>query len=397
MNILVVGGMYPPMRTGTAFYTHNLAVALSSRGHRVTVVTLESDMKDEASGLDVRRLPALRLPIAGFFKHFQLCSLLPSNWSQLSNIADETQAEVILLVNHYLDIAFPAAFAARRRRIPMVCSVGTQLQSLNKRRDRFLNIMDRLVCGRFVFPFCDRVIAWDTQIRRYLADVHGDPVIRKTVIVNYGVNGDPSSFLSHKHDYELKGIILGVGAVSEQRSFVPLVRAFANLATDYPRLRLRVVGHVYYDEALRVAVELGVADRTEFVGELPHEQVIAEMCGADVLYSSLTGKYVGLGTATIEAMLLGVPTVVNTPLDLLGTGLLVDGAHLMHSPNVEPAEIALKIKQLLTNQLLRQQIGEGGREFVQQYLNWEVVAQDMETVLNDLCTRKSKKYTEGIN
>lgn len=390
MNILVVGGMYPPMRTGTAFYTRNLAQALAARGHRVTIVTLGADVDEAADGLDVRRLPALRVPIAGFFKHFQLCSLLPGNWSRLTCIANETAADAILLVNHYLDIAFPAALAARRRRIPLVCSVGTQLQSLNSRRDRLLNFLDRLVCGRFVFPFCDRIVAWDTQIRKYLADVHGEPVTRKTVIVNYGVNGDISDYLAHEHDYRLRGIILGVGAVSEQRSFVPLVRAFAGVAREFPQMRLRIVGHVYYDEAKRVAAKLGVADRTEFVGELPHERVLEEMRGADMLYSSLTGKYVGLGTATIEAMLLGVPTVVNTPLELLGTEVLVDGVHLIHSPIAEPIEIARQIGRLLSNELLRQRVGEGGREFVRKHLNWEVVARGMEAVLHDAVVKPGR-------
>lgn len=152
-------------------------------------------------------------------------------------------------------------------------------------------------------------------------------------------------------------------------------------------MRLRIVGHVYCDEAIRVAAELEVADRTEFVGELPHERVLDEMRGADVLYSSLTGKYVGLGTATIEAMLLGVPTVANTPLDLLGTGVLVDGVHLLRSPDAEPAEIARQIGRLLNDELLRRRVGQGGREFVRQNLNWQVVARDMEGVLRDIVAK----------
>ena len=181
-----------------------------------------------------------------------------------------------------------------------------------------------------------------------------------------------------------------MGAVSEQRSFVPLVRAFARLAGDFPDLRLRIVGHVYYDEARRAAVELGVADRTEFLGELPHERVLEEMQGADLLYSSLTGKYVGLGTATIEAMLLAVPAVVNTPLNLLGTGGLVDGVHLVQSPDLDPEGIASRIRSLLTDAALRRKVGEGGRQFVRQHLNWEVVARDMEALLAEAAARERR-------
>jgi len=381
VKILVVGGMFPPMRTGTAFYTRNLALALQSHGHQVEVVTLGDVGTGIDDGLTVHRMAAISLPLAGFFKHFRLCAWNPANWWRLYRIARRSGVEAILLVNHYLDIAFPARFAAWLNRIPLVCSVGTQLQSLNPLRNRILNVLDRLVCGLLVFPGCTRVVAWDTQIRQYLQDVQGKQILRKVVIVNYGVNGDPDRLLSRQHNYETNDEILGVGAVSEQRSFVPLVKACAQLAPKYPQLRLRIVGHVYYDAASRLAAELGMADRIEFVGEMSHEQVIAQMQRATVFYSSLTGQYVGLGTATIEAMLLGLPTVVNTPLDLLGTGVLVDRQHLIQCTSDDPAEIAARLELLLADADLRRRVGEGGRAFVNQYLNWDVVAQKMANVL----------------
>jgi glycosyltransferase involved in cell wall biosynthesis len=381
VKILVVGGMFPPMRTGTAFYTWNLALALQSHGHQVEVVTLGEAGTVIEEGLSVHRLAAISLPLAGFFKHFRLCAWNPANWWRLYRIARRSEAEAILLVNHYLDIAFPARFAAWLNRIPLVCSVGTQLQSLNPRRNRILNFLDRLVCGLLVFPGCTRIVAWDTQIRQYLQDVQGKGILRKVVIVNYGVNGDPDRLLSRQHDYEVDDVILGVGAVSEQRSFLPLVQAFAQLAPKYPRLRLRIVGHIYYDAALRLAAELGLADRVEFMGEMPHEQVIDQMHRATLFYSSLTGKYVGLGTATIESMLLGLPTVVNSPLDLLGAELLVDRQHLVQCTSGDPAEIASRLELLLADAELRRRVGEGGRMFVKQHLNWDVVAQQMADVL----------------
>jgi glycosyltransferase involved in cell wall biosynthesis len=381
MKILVVGGMFPPMQTGTAFYTRNLALALQNHGHEVEVITLGNPGLGQEEGLTVHRLSAFTMPLAGFFKHFRLCAWNPANWWRLSQIAKTSKAEVILLVNHYLDIAFLSRFAASLNNIPLVCSVGTQLQSLNPRRNRILNCLDRLFCGFLVFPGCTRIVAWDTQIRQYLQDVQGDSILGKVVIVNYGVNGDPSTLLACRHDYDNDEVIIGVGAVSEQRSFVPLVKAFAQLAPKYPRLRLRIIGHVYYGEALRTAVELGLSDRIEFYGELPHDQVIEHMQKASVFYSSLSGQYGALGTATIEAMFLGLPTVVNTPLDLLGTSVMVDREDLVQCTSVNPEKIAERLNLLLSDTALRQRVGQGGRNFVQRHLNWDVVAQEMAQVL----------------
>ena len=80
-------------------------------------------------------------------------------------------------------------------------------------------------------------------------------------------------------------------------------------------------------------------------------------------------------------MLLGLPTVVNTPLDLLGTGMLVDLHHLIQSTSSDPAEIAARMELLLADADLRRRVGEGGRMFVKQHLNWDVVAQQMANVL----------------
>ena len=381
MKILVVGGMFPPMRTGTSFYTRNVALELQNQGHQIEVVTLGKVGTAVEDGLKVHRLAEISLPLAGFFKHFRLCAWNPANWWRLFCIARSSGAEAILLVNHYLDIAFPARFAAKLNRIPLVCSVGTQLQSLNPRRNRILNVLDRLVCGILVFPGCTRIVAWDTQIQQYLQDVHGKNILRKVAIVNYGVNGDPDRLLNLQHNYEADDLILGVGAVSEQRSFMPLVKAFAQLARTHPRLRLRIVGHIYYDAALRLVSELGLTGRIEFMGEIPHEQVIDQMQLATVFFSSLTGQYVGMGTATIEAMLLALPTVVNTPLDLLGTGVLVDLQHLVQCTSSEPTEIAARLDLLLTDIDLRRRVGQEGRAFVQKHLNWQVVALQMANVL----------------
>ncbi|WP_300063225.1 glycosyltransferase family 4 protein [uncultured Roseobacter sp.] len=396
MKILVVSGMFPPIQTGTAFYARNLAQVFQKQGHEVTVVGLRTadPVADkavaDAAGLKVHRLPAWTLPLAGFFKYFQLSSWNPRNWLRLRRIARESDAHVVLLVNHYLDIAFPAIFAARSIKVPLVCSVGTQLQSLNPRRNKILNILDWIICGRLIFPFCAKLIAWDSQILAYLEDVQGSRIRRKTVILTYGANGDIDALAKRPHAYDTPKVILGVGAVSEQRSFVPLVAAFSKIADEFPDLTLRIVGHVYYDAARRLAREAGVEDRVIFLGERPHATVLQEMEQADLFYSSLTGKYVGLGTATIEAMLLGLPTMANVPLDLLGQHKLVDKEHLFQLTTTDPERIASRLRAVLPNVVLRERVGHGGRAFVATHMDWDAVARDMVIEFKDIIEARSK-------
>lgn len=375
--------MFPPIRTGASYYSENLAAALAARGHSVTVVTLQNSEATDTDDRNFRvvRLPALHAPLKNYFKHFRICAGFPGNYRKMARIAKEMRADVILLVNHYLDIAFPAIHAARSSNIPLICSVGTQLQSPSPLRHRILNALDWLICGKLIFPFCSRIVAWDNEILRYLKDVQGPGIEKKCVIVNYGVNGDPDRFTGHQHDYSAHQQILGVGAVIEQRNFLALVQAFEILAPEFPELRLKIIGHVYHDAAPRYVAARGLGDRILFAGEQPHDQVLEALKSSDLFFSSLTGRYIGLGTATIESMLMGVPTLVNAYPDILGRAPLSDGDDIRLLDTLSPALLAERMRTLLTNEDLRRRIGQGGRNFVTRHLNWKTVAEHYEQLL----------------
>lgn len=389
MNILLVSAMFPPIRTGTSFYVNNLANALIAQGHKVTVVTVDNDnSEDQSFGYEIYRLKALRIPMKSFFKHFRISSIFPGNYRRIRDIARKQQSDVVFLVNHYLDIAFPAIRVSRKLGIPLVCSVGTQLQSTKPWRNKVLNILDRLICGLLVFPFCHRVIAWDRQILKYLVDVQGPRIERKTEIINFGPNGDVEKLAEQERDYSLKYQVLGVGAVTEQRDFIPLIKAFRHVLYEVPEARLKIIGHVYNPAAVRLAEETGIADKVEFCGEQDHDQVLQAMSDSDAFYVSLSGKYLGLGTATLEAMLTGVPVVANVPTDLLGTAELGDRSDFMYMDIDSPENIASCIVSLLKDDDLRERIGKGGKRFVMENLNWSKVGGDMSSML----VRVSEEY-----
>jgi glycosyltransferase involved in cell wall biosynthesis len=374
MRIVLVTAMFPPVRTGTSFYSADLARALVEAGHEVRVVTLANpDAGEDCWPFPVDRLPCLHVPVAGLFKHLRLSSLHPGNYGRLRRIVRSARAEVVLLVNHYLDIAFPAIVAARRNGVPLVVSVGTQMQAASPVRARVLRFLDRLVCGGVVFPACARILSWDREIHRYIAETHGRRAAAKSVIVPYGVDAERTGIAGHEHDYSISDRIIGVGAVSEQRDYVFHVRVFREMLRARPELRLTIVGHVYSDRARRLAAELGIAERVEFTGELPRDQVIAEMKRSALHWMMLSGRYVGLGTSTAEAMLLGVPVVSNVPGDLFGTRKLRDMEEFIHTDGRDAEGAAVKLLRVLGEAGLRSRIGRRGREFAREALSWPAV------------------------
>jgi glycosyltransferase involved in cell wall biosynthesis len=98
--------------------------------------------------------------------------------------------------------------------------------------------------------------------------------------------------------------LLGIGRLSPEKAFDTMIRAFAVLAPREPRLRLRLAGHGPLEASLKaLAVELGVADRVQFLGFVKNMR--PEYDAADlVVQSSITE---GMPNVILEAAVLGVP------------------------------------------------------------------------------------------
>jgi glycosyltransferase involved in cell wall biosynthesis len=378
MNILIVTAMFPPIRTGTSFYSKNLAYTFHNQGHQVNVVTLENnEAKNENYPFPVDRLKAIHINTNNYFKHLRVSSIFISNYKNLLKVAKENRIDVVLLVNHYLDIAFPAIYATSKLKIPLFISVGTQMQSLNPFKNRILILLDKIICGKLIFPYCRKIISWDTEIERYINKVQKRAISIKSVIIPFGVNGDVSQYSNYQHDYSNLHQIIGVGAIISQRDYLFHLRVFKELLISFPDLKFKIIGHIYNCSALKLADELGIQERVVFTGELPHEQVLLEMKNSAIHWMMLSGGYVGLGTATIEAMLLGIPCISNVPENLLGEPLLKDMKNYIFTDGINIFETSHKIKNLLLSETIRKEVGTEGRGFVKRNLDWDIVGKKM--------------------
>lgn len=68
MNITIISAMFPPIQTGTSFYSRNLAMALKHRNHKVQVITVRiGENYNYDFKFKVKRILAIYLPIKRFF------------------------------------------------------------------------------------------------------------------------------------------------------------------------------------------------------------------------------------------------------------------------------------------------------------------------------------------
>lgn len=144
--------------------------------------------------------------------------------------------------------------------------------------------------------------------------------------------------------------LIGVGRLVPKKGTDTLLTAFAQLAAEFPELRLDIVG----DGPLRGALEaqaaaLGVASRVTFHGLL-EEAATRTLIGRSAVLALPSrrlpdGDRDGIANVLLEAMALGTP-VVTTAAGAAGE-LLRDGENGLLVPPDAPAALATALRRLL--------------------------------------------------
>jgi glycosyltransferase involved in cell wall biosynthesis len=182
-------------------------------------------------------------------------------------------------------------------------------------------------------------------------------------------------------------IILHVARLEPVKGTATLLRAFAECAPSHPAARLVIIG----DGQLRAALEnearsTGLADRIDFVGALPHPEVLRWMRRAAVLVMpsvrTESGREEGLGMVMLEAAATGVPVIgsrvggIPEAIDDGQTGFLV--------PQRDPAALAARLQTVLADQALRQRLGAAAREKMAAQFDLEQQTAKLETLYDTL-------------
>lgn len=148
----------------------------------------------------------------------------------------------------------------------------------------------------------------------------------KLVLVTNGVNLDftrPAGLPERDDCFD----VFYVGLVSRLRGLDTLLQAAATIKDDIPDLRLTLVGPTRGDDAewlQQRSAELGLQTVVEFLGEMPHRDVLRHMEGAHVCVNTVPRtiehdgthrikmfEYLAMGKAVVASRLAGSARIVN--------------------------------------------------------------------------------------
>jgi colanic acid/amylovoran biosynthesis glycosyltransferase len=184
--------------------------------------------------------------------------------------------------------------------------------------------------------------------------------------------------------------ILHVARLVEVKGTRYLLRAFARVARTHEAVRLLIIGEGPLRRPLRaLAASLGVADRVEFLGALPHAEVLASMRKAAMLVlpgiRTATGREEGLGMVLLEAAATGVPVIGSRVGGI--PECIVDGKTGFLVPERDEEALARRMAELLEDPVRRHAMGAAGRALVEDRFDIERQTAALENFYDSVLAR----------
>lgn len=382
MRIAVVSNFFPPRPGGSSHLSESLARRYAAAGHEVLVVTAEfggAPAQETVEGVRIVRLPARQLPAITPEIDFDIRFAMGiGNVRRLTKLLDRFQPDVIHQHGQFFDLTWMTSIYARRRNVPVLLSVHTRLESTNQVIDLAFRVLDAVLVWPFIALSNADVVVMDRPMLDYISRRYRIPA-RRQVAIPVGV--DPVSFrkgdrdpswVRERWDIGDGPLIVSIGHVIALRDRVELVRALPELRRRHPGIKVAVVGNVHYPRFLEVADELGVRDSIVCVGAVPRDQVADYLAAADIESHDLQG--LGLGTASLEAMLAEVPVVAALRADNFPGIELRSGENITIVPVGDIGALVDAVDGLLRDPDRARAIAKEQRRLVEDRFAIEVVA-----------------------
>lgn len=209
------------------------------------------------------------------------------------------------------------------------------------------------VLRRLLLPFTTHLVVQTSYIKSYYPRF----IQKKTSVILNPVNEEVFKTPSDISCLQKENRIISVARLAPQKNQKMMIKAFAELVSEYPDWHLVIYGEGPIREELESLVEhLGLKGRVLLPGRTEH--VIDELRKSKIFCFS--SDYEGLSNAMIEAFCVGLP-IVSTCVS--GTeDMLVNGENGFIIPINDQRAMVHSLKALLSDERLRIEMGERNRK-----------------------------------
>jgi D-inositol-3-phosphate glycosyltransferase len=246
----------------------------------------------------------------------------------------------------------------------------------------------------------DRVVALTATDRKQTIRHYGAPT--QISVIPGGVDLDhfaPSPRSEARAELGLgqtEKVLLFVGRIQRLKGLEVLLRAFGKLKDLDARLLIvggqrgtthesREISRLHH-----LATKLGIAERTTFVGAVPHERLPLFYSAADA--TVMPSSYESFGLVAVESLACGTPVVATRVGGL--TSIVHDGETGFLVPWRDADLFAERLRRVLEDEPLRQRLAGQARESVLGY-GWDRIADEHLALYEDVRAARRPRVASG--
>jgi glycosyltransferase involved in cell wall biosynthesis len=378
MRILQIYKDYYPVLGGIENHLRDLSEALAARGHEVTVLVTSRDRNSS----DQHPRAGLRIIKASRLLHVASTPLSLS----MMRFARDLRPDVA-----HLHFPYPPGDLAAMvvpGRPPLVVTYHCDIQRQRAMLLAYRPVMERtLKRAARILPTSPNYLASSPFLQRHRG---------RCTVVPLGIDSDrfrnvePAKLKEVRKRY-FPQCLAGAGSAGASRSvlFVGRLRYYKGLhilLDAMPEVRGELLiggGGPERERLARQAVELGIADRVHFLGEVPDDDLPGLYQSADLFVMPSHLRAEALGLSQIEALASGLPCISTE----LGTGTSFANSHgetgLVVPPG-DPRALAVALNTLLDDPKLRRRFGEAGRKRVADLFGRDKMVESVETIYREV-------------
>jgi len=385
MKIAIFSDTFLPQLNGVVTTVYQSAKSLIDLGHDVVIFTIAKDphkyIDEKYSHIKIITLPSipafiyptLRFTVPVGFAYKQLKKFKPD----------------IIHTHTPFAVGWEAVIGAKMLNVPLV---GTHHTFYD---DYLKHVKMDYKWGRnlswkytaIYYNRCDLILS-PTQS---LADALETQGLKKSVnILRNSLDTDffkPTKNLTDKSnlkkDREIKGLsLIFQGRLSYEKSHDVVLKAFALMIKKMPGLTLVMAGDGPERGNLeKLAEELKIKDKIIFTGFVPYGEKVVKNYQASDIYITAS-KSENMPIAILEAMAVGLPIITVKERGL--KEIINDGVNGFFAKTDNPADMAKKTLELLSDPVLLKKFSKASRKLALQYSHGKITS-DLE-----------KKYTNLI-
>ena len=256
-------------------------------------------------------------------------------------------------------------------------------------------IAKEIKINKLSYSFSDLIISVSHYTLNFINN-QTDVKVKKHVVVSNGaddhqffkIDSNLVNIFKKKNGLTNRRIITTVGNVSERKGQWVTIKAMPHILKSFPNTYYYCIGNDSQKKKyMTLAKKLNVYDNIVFTGKKSIEELNIWLNCSDIFIMTSThtskGDFEGFGIAVIEAALCGVPAIVSKGNNGVIESIEEDKTGFgVEEKNYK--EVAEKVNFLLTNDKLRELMGENARKRAIKSYTWKIKVKEIYKKINNL-------------